>query len=820
MDRLCRRNLATDETVGADKTGPCLPATDQEQSSTLNRNSIARWTLVRLGILLALVGSVFFMVSALLLAQRFDAFEAEQYRQELKRVVAVIEQDSQGLSTTLTDYAAWDASFGFISNQDPAFIEENFTPESLSNLRVDAVLVLNLAEQALAALQLTAGEIVPMAPQTLLALTEQVRKLGTSGPKDRNERVFWLDGKAILMAFAGVTDTDRSQPANGRILMLRALDSAYLERVRLLTGVSFTLQPGSLNDPELRVKQLADQWSASQTLPGLGLRVTVEGPSRLSVERRVTNLLLAANALLLALLSLVGIYAILNRRVLRRLAAFSNFADRRRQHSEAEVRWPVAGQDELDNLASSLNELMDEVEHQHSDLRHLAEHDVLTGLGNRRLLMEHLSAMQSQCSRDPQLSCVLLLIDLDSFKLINDGLGHAAGDWVLQQVAARISTLIRGYDTAVRLGGDEFALLLRDIEPAQALSFAQRMELALEVPASFEGRLLTISASTGIAPLRADLSPEEVLRNADLAMYEAKRLGKMRVAVFDDALLAATARRMRLEQALRCALDDVALEVWFQPIVDHAANARVAGMEALVRWPMEGRYIPPDEFIGIAESTGMITKLGAFVLDRACAALQSLRAEHPDLSCNVNLSVRQFADTDLLHDVQAALQAYQLPASALHLELTESMVAEHESDILPTMQALVARGLHFHLDDFGTGYSSLERLRALPIATLKIDRAFVTPLSKGDDVMARNIINLGQELGMAIIAEGVETADECERLLALGCTQMQGYLFARPMPLERLRDWLATQQAQPSAAFSHLAGEAPLIVVAEGTLER
>jgi diguanylate cyclase (GGDEF)-like protein len=799
MRRLFRRSQ------GTEGSEPTTSARHLPSRTTAKHNSIARWTLIRLGILLVLVGSSFYSVSALLLAQRFDNFEAEQYRQELKRVVAVIEQDSQALSATLTDYAAWDASYRFVGAQDPEFLAENFTNESLSNLRIDAVLMFNLAEQPVAALQLAAGQIAPMTPQLLRELTQQARTLGVFGPAAHIERVFWVAGKAMLMVSAGVTDTAGALPANGQILMFRHLNAAYLEHVRQLTGVRFALLPGDLSDLDGRVRQQDGQWAASQTLSALGLRVSVAGPGRLLVERRVTNLTLAVNALLLALLSLLGIYAILNRRVLRRLATFSNFADRRREHNGNEVRWPVAGSDELDNLASSLNELMDEVEHQHCDLRHLADHDVLTGLGNRRLLMERLSGLQNQCRRDPGLSCMLLLVDLDSFKLINDGLGHAAGDWVLQQVAARISALIRGYDTAVRLGGDEFALLLCDIEPAQALKFAQRMEQALEVPASFEGRLLTVSASTGMAPVHADLSPEEVLRNADLAMYEAKRLGKQRVAIFGDALLAATARRMRLEQALRSALDDRALEVWFQPIVDHPSG-RVAGMEALVRWSMEGRYIPPDEFIGIAESTGLITRLGAFVLERTCAALQSLRVEYPSLSCNVNLSVRQFADTDLLQDVLAALQAYQLPPSALHLELTESMVAEHEADILPTMQALVASGLHFHLDDFGTGYSSLDRLRALPIDTLKIDRSFVTPLRGGDDVMARNIIHLGQELGLAIIAEGVETAAECERLLALGCTQMQGYLFARPMPLPRLCEWLAGEYAQPTA-FSPLASE-------------
>jgi diguanylate cyclase (GGDEF)-like protein len=764
---------------------------------TLSRQSIAKWTLIRLGLLLLLVGAGFFLASSRVLEQRFDAFEAGQYRQELARIEAVIEQDSQAFSATTSDYAAWDASYEYVRSPAPAYLEANFTAESLANLRIDGVALFNLAGQVLASRELRAGEVVPLPADTLALFTGLATQLGAPGSKERTIQVFWLGGRAIMVALAGVTDGDRKLPANGRLLMFRYLSAAYLKHIRDLTAVSFELLPVTGSGAAVQIEQRDGHWLASQPLADLAARISVSGPPRLAAERRVTNLILAGNASLLVLFALYGIYAILDRRVLRRLAVFSSFADQRRDQADAEVRWPVAGRDELDNLATSLNELMDEVQHQYNDLRHLADHDPLTGLGNRRLLMRRLAAMQNQCRRQPGLSCVLLLIDLDSFKLINDGLGHAAGDWVLQQVALRIRALIRSYDSAVRLGGDEFALLLRDIEPAQALNFAERMALALEVPANFEGRLLTISASTGIAPVHIELTPEEVLRNADLAMYEAKRLGKKRVALFDRSLLEATARRMRLEQALRGALDDEALEVWFQPIVDHA-DGRVAGMEALVRWPLEGRYIPPDEFIGIAESTGMITRLGAFVLDRACAVLQTLRSEYPSLSCNVNLSVRQFIDTDLLEDVHACLRAHGLPPSALHLELTESMVAAHETDILPTMQALVASGLHFHLDDFGTGYSSLDRLRALPIDTLKIDRSFVTPLRQGDDVMARNIIHLGQELGLAIIAEGVETADECERLLALGCTQMQGYLFARPMAFPSLCDWLAARHAQPS----------------------
>jgi diguanylate cyclase (GGDEF)-like protein len=757
---------------------------------SVKHDSIKRWTLIRLGLFLLIVGSGFFLFTNMMLAKRFDRFEVEQYQQELSRVRAVFQQDSQALAATIVDYGNWDDSYGFISSHDVAFLKDNFSVEQMRNVRIDGVLILNLAGETVASLAVRSAGVTPLLPSIVVQLKKLAAEVGQQGLNDGAYHVIWQGQTPILVVLAQVNNNSSlEQPSNGQIFMLRNLDAAYVKHLSELTGVAFNLQPAATMGSSIVVEQKADGWTLSQALDGLDLRISVSGTGRLTGERSATVLALALNVLLLAVFSLAGIYAILHHRVLQRLALFSEFADQHREDARAQIRWPVIGNDELDNLASSLNELMTEVEHQHGNLRHLADHDPLTSLGNRRLLMARLEYFQGICRRQPQLSCMVLLLDLDSFKSINDSLGHAAGDWVLQQVATRIAGLIRERDTAVRLGGDEFALLLRDIDAEQAHKFAQRIQQALEVPTCYEGRMLTISASTGIAQVLADTTPAEVLRNADLAMYEAKRLGKKRVAIFASDLLEAADRRLHIEQSLRASLEAMALEVWFQPIID-GRTASVVGMEALARWSIDGTYIAPDEFIAIAENSGMITKLGDFVLERSCTALQGLRGEYPDLSCNVNISVRQFSDTNLLRDVHACLAAHGLPACALHLELTESMVAEHETDLLPLMQALVRSGVHFHLDDFGTGYSSLDRLRTLPINTLKIDRCFVTPLNTGDEVMARNIINLAQELGLNIIAEGVETAEECARLLALGCTQMQGYLFARPMPLNKLVDWL------------------------------
>lgn len=285
------------------------------------------------------------------------------------------------------------------------------------------------------------------------------------------------------------------------------------------------------------------------------------------------------------------------------------------------------------------------------------------------------------------------------------------------------------------------------------------------------------------------MDADSLLRNADLAMYEAKSQGKGRTHIFSKDLLEAAARGLYLEQGLRRALSEDLIEVWYQPVVNVQTHS-VTGMEALPRWSFEDNLIPPHEFIHIAERSGLISRVGRAILNKACANLATLRLKHPNLTCSVNVSVRQFIDTNLSEDVSAALQLHKLPTDALYIELTESMLADHAIDIAPTMKTLVAKGICFHLDDFGIGYSSLDRLRSLPFDALKIDRSFVLQLRNGDDVMVRNIIRLSQELGMKVIGEGIENDKECRRLLELGCEHMQGFLFANPMPLDQLYLWL------------------------------
>lgn len=767
------------------------------------KDSIERWVLLRLALLLSAVGLLFLAVTYSVLDQRFDEYDVERYTQELLRVNAVFAQDQAGMETMLKDYAYWDDTRDFVLGDDSAdFVSTNFTDESVANLHISGVIISTADETPLISLQVDVdGKIGPMPAEFLARLKPYLATLNpTQSAATSNSSLFTIDEQPFLIARSTITDSTVSLPGSGSLYFLRLLDERYLSRLRALTAVPFRLlaAPPAANFSSTVSQQdsaAGQRWQLTQQLGELPAMIQVSGTTTLQRERRLTHFALAVNAAGLVFCSLFGVYLIVHFRLLRRLRSFSVLADRHRLERDPEIRWPVQGDDELDNLGTSLNELLAEVESRHQDLTHLAEHDPLTGIGNRRLLMSRLAALLNDYPPVPNKASCLLLLDLDGFKLLNDGLGHEAGDDVLKVVAQRVLELLRSDDTVARLGGDEFAILLEGVSVLNALPFAERLLKELERPISYQGHSLSVRASAGLTEVDAALSKEEVLRNADLAMYEAKRRGKGQVTAFDITFLDLASRRMQLEEALQIALNDQQLEVWFQPIVD-ARSGAVVGMEALSRWPFCGTYIPPDEFIGIAEDTGMIARLGRFVFDQVGAALQSLRVEQADLQCNINLSVRQFRDTDLVADLAACLRCYGLPSSALHLELTESMVAEAETEILPTMRQLVAQGFKFHLDDFGTGYSSLDRLRELPFDTLKIDRSFVTPLSRGDEVMARNIINMGRELGMALIAEGVENEIEVTRLLALGCSQIQGYYFARPMPLHDLRLWFAERRLQ------------------------
>jgi diguanylate cyclase (GGDEF)-like protein len=423
------------------------------------------------------------------------------------------------------------------------------------------------------------------------------------------------------------------------------------------------------------------------------------------------------------------------------------------------------------------------------ELEHQAFHDALTGLPNRSLFGDRLEHAHQRMSRGPGCYAVLML-DLDNFKTINDGLGHAAGDALLVEVSRRLATWVRAGDTAARLGGDEFAILLEDVtDPAGATRAADGIREALRVPFSVGGRVLTMTATIGVATSSGGGAATDVVRNADAALYVGKAQGKDRHEVFSADMHATAIERLTLEQDLRAGIGRDELMLLYQPKVD-AVTGRMTGVEALVRWnhPTRG-LVSPDQFIPIAEQSGLINELDTWVLAAACHQAQAWATSVVGaIPVAVNVSGRNLASCGLIERVLDALGRSGLDPKLLELEITESAAIPEHDKVLGLLQNIRDLGVRVAIDDFGTGYSVLSRLQGFPVDTLKIDLSFVRAIvSEGCSApIVDAMIAMGLSLGLRIVAEGVETEIQRAYLVTRHCSELQGYLISRPIPPEEI----------------------------------
>lgn len=430
-------------------------------------------------------------------------------------------------------------------------------------------------------------------------------------------------------------------------------------------------------------------------------------------------------------------------------------------------------------------------------LIHDASHDPLTALPNRLLFTDRLERAVAVNKRRPEAGFAVLFIDLDRFKLVNDSLGHAAGDALLIEIADRLSTALaqteRSNDfdvlpTLARLGGDEFTILLEELSSSGiAIEIAERLQDALRRPLTIEGQEVYTSASIGIASSDAGYSSAaDIMRDADLAMYRAKSEGRARIAVFHQSLHEAAKHRLSLESDLRSALRNQEFVLHYQPIIALDTNT-LTGFEALVRWQRgSGELVPPSDFIALAEETGLIVFIGNWVMREAFNTLASWQRAHPrtvPLTMSVNVSPRQFRQPDFVEQVIKAVKESGAPPETIRLEITESVTIQDADHAIEILQRLRDVGVRVSIDDFGTGYSSLSYLHQLPFDTLKIDRSFVNALQRQSDGhrIVQTILDLAKNLRMDVVAEGTETAYHVDQLRQMGCAYAQGYYFSRPL---------------------------------------
>ncbi len=463
---------------------------------------------------------------------------------------------------------------------------------------------------------------------------------------------------------------------------------------------------------------------------------------------------------------------------------------------------PVVGSDgEVVRLVGTLTDVTD-FKTAEERLLHDAVHDNLTGLPNRQLFIDRLEAVLAFAKADTGIRPTVMMIDLDRFKQVNDSVGMAVGDSILLTLARRLGRLLKPQDTIARLAGDQFSLiLLSEKEPQRIIAFAETLRKALRAPISFNDREIFLTASIGLA--LADGQPhrtEEVLKDAELAMYHAKRIGGDRIEVFKPAMRARKTDRLTLESDLRRALEREEITILYQPIV-RLEDRSVAGFEALARWdhPKMGR-MSPSEFISIAEEIGLIVDLGLFVLERTARQLgiwqRAVRGRAP-LFASVNVSSRQLLRHDLIHDLRTVLARSGLARGTLKLELTESLVMENPELAAQMLHRMKELGAGLALDDFGTGHSSLSYLQRFPFDTIKIDQSFVRTTPKGKrPVILRSIISLAHDLGMEVVAEGAETDSDAVELYQLGCEYAQGYVFGEPMSAEQARTLITSEKLE------------------------
>jgi diguanylate cyclase (GGDEF)-like protein len=734
-----------------------------------------------------------FYAARVMLSHSFARIEAEEARQGVERVREALRADLHQLDVAARDYALWDDFYDFVKHDRSSLIDHFFSRAGLDNIDVDVVWVVDDTGRTVVQLRSDdpRGGLQPLSSEIAQSFQsyEPLLRQIASDPVQRTTPFLRMPGGAMVVAARRISGESQPGGAIGTVVFGRFLDATVIQRLQQISQSPVRATVLDENGkPPASVPPAVSEWLASlerqpaphpandlliqtgdpstlrshvvlRDVAGQPLLVLSTTASRAALEVSKQTITWVVAALLVAF-TLVVILAVtlLNRSWRSRIATQRQWLDHQRK------------------------------------LSRLARRDTLTGLPNRVHLQRLLPRLLARAARDGT-RLALLNLDLDHFKHVNDSLGHGIGDRLLASVARRLRASVAGNDIVVRMGGDEFVIVATLLPDAVVVdSIAERIRSALAVPLDIEGVTLSVTPSIGISVFPEDGdNAEQLLKHADIALYTAKDRGRGNHQFYTPEMNTRLHERVGLERALRHALDNNELFVEYQPCFD-LQTMRTVSLEALLRWrTADGLLIPPSRFIPIAEQSNLIVEIGEYVLRRVCQQLSEWQRQRvPLVPVSVNISVRQIEKAPLASLVTGLAQELGIDASLLYFEITESAAMQNSQQQLGALQALRNLGSRILIDDFGTGYSSLSYLKHLPIDTLKIDRAFVRDMASdtNDAAIVRAIVGVAKSLGLMLVAEGIESAEQLECLRKLGCECGQGFFFSPPVSAAAVRDIL------------------------------
>ncbi len=772
------------------------------------------------------------------LLRNIKNLEKDFVSERMSQIAIAINFELDDLKKTVIDWAEWDDAYQFVQDGNQEFVDGNLGASFFENLRLDSMIYMNQSGEFVFAQQVnddaTALEPVPD------AVKKQIQQLVGSHMDSGVQGMLKVSDGAMLIAITPVLTSNGEGPINGYLAIYRYLNSkeiAYLstminQKIVMDSAIAQEIRfERKMGRSDVYVRAISEKSIQGSTMlydlvgrPAVTVSITMNRDMSMVVNTSILSVLIALSVSSLIFTLLILFYT--NRVILSRVLSMSRAIKDIGEHDEPSERLKPDGYcDELSAMTGEINSMLDKMhesrkriiddEHElrsvteelqkevaerrkaQDKISYLAYHDHLTGLPNRLHFSEHLNHGIQLARRSERLLAIMFL-DLDGFKMINDSMGHLAGDLLLIEVSKRLKAILRDSDTIARLGGDEFVIMTENITDVKAIeTVAEKVLGSFREPFVLNNQECFISTSVGVAVCPPDGEDSEALiKNADIAMYRAKEKGKNQFVMCSEGIKNKVLETMRISNHLFRALERGEFEIYYQPQINCSTN-RIVGAEALIRWnhPEMGLVLP-GKFISIAEQTGLILPIGEWVLRTACTQNKAWQnAGYPAVRVGVNLSVRQFQNHNIVSEVQSILNDTGFDPSCLELEITESIAMREQGYIIEALNMLRGMGVRIAIDDFGTEYSSMNHLKQLPVDRIKIPMPFVHGIDMGpkDQAITKSIIVLAKSLGLNVIAEGVETKTQHDFLMQKMCDEIQGFYYYKPMCSSDFERLLAMQ---------------------------